>query len=274
MQARNSLFALVPVLALAACGSSSSGPGTIHVRVAHLSPNAPAVDFCLARQGQGFVGPVLKGLAVTSGLSYPEVTTYLDLEAGQYTARLVAPGAADCSASLAGLPDYPLPSLSDGTHATVAAVGVVGATDATAFTLKPFVDESTVPSDKAALRFVHASPGTPAVDVGILSGSTFTPLFQGVAFPGFAAGGGVDPNGYLVTAPVSSATVSARPSGTDTDALVLEGVSVPAGAIASVFAIGVLGSGTTPLAALVCVDTAAPVGALSACSVAPRVMER
>ena len=268
MKTRKSVFAFV-FLVLAACGSSSSNPGTIHIRVAHLSPNAPAVDFCVAKQGEGFVGPILKGLSVTGGLAYSEVTKYLELDAGQYTARLVAPDAKDCSASLASLPDYSLPNLSDGTYATVAAVGVIGATDATAFTVKPFVDESTVPSGKVALRFVHASPGTPAVDLGILSDSTFTGLFKDVAFPDFATNSGIDSNGYLMTSPISSVTVSARPTGTSTDALVVEGVSVPADAIASVFAIGVLGSETTPLKALVCVDTAAPVGALSACSVVP-----
>jgi len=268
MRTRNFVFAFATLL-LAACGSSSSSPGTIHVRVAHLSPNAPAVDFCLEKSGGSFTGPVLKGLSLTSGLAYSEVTKYLTLDAGQYTVRLVAPDAMDCSASLASLPDYPLPNLSDGTYATVAAVGVVGATDATAFTVKPYVDESTVASEKAALRFVHASPGTPPVDVGILAGSTFTALFKDVAFPDFATNSGIDSNGYLVTSPISSVTVSARPTGTSTDALVVEGVSVPAGAIASVFAIGELSSSTTPLMVLVCVDTAAPVGALSACSVAP-----
>lgn len=61
--------------------------------------------------------------------------------------------------------------------------------------------------------------------------------------------------------------MSARPSGTSTDALVVPGVSVPAGDIASVFAIGQLAE-PQPLAALVCVDNAAPTGALSSCTVA------
>ncbi|HET6412409.1 MAG TPA: DUF4397 domain-containing protein [Anaeromyxobacter sp.] len=268
MNTRNLVLAFTALL-FAACDSSSSSPGNIHVRVAHLSPNAPAVDFCLAKSGGSFTGPILKGLSVTSGLAYSEVTKYLELDAGQYTARLVAPDATDCATALASLPDYSLPSLSDGTYATVAAIGIVGATDATAFTVKPYVDESTVPSGKAALRFVHASPGTPAVDVGILAESTFTALFEDVAFGDYASNSGIDPNGYLVTSPISLATVSARPTGTSTDALVVEGVSLPAGAIASVFAIGELSSNATPLKVLVCVDTAAAVGALSSCSIAP-----
>lgn len=258
----------VVALLLSACGSNG-GQGSIHVRVAHLSPNAPAVDFCLARPGESFTGPVLEGLSVAGGLAYSEVTRYLALDAGQYTARLVAPDATDCATSLAGLPDYPLPNLPEGTYATVAAVGMVGATDDTAFTLKPFVDESTVAADQAALRFVHASPGTPAVDVGTLAGSTFTAIFQDVAFGDFATSSGTDANGFLVTSPIASATVSARPAGTSADALVVEGVSLPAGTIASLFAIGELSSEATPLKVLVCLDAAEPVGALSACSVVP-----
>jgi len=267
MKASLSVFPLATLL-LAACGSSSS-PDKIHVRVAHLSPDAPAVDFCLAKDGGSFSGPVLGGLSVAGGLPYANVTRYLELDAGQYTARLVAPGASGCATSLADLPDYPLPDLAGGTYATVAAVGLVGSSGATAFTVKPFVDESTVPAGKAALRFVHASPGTPAVDVGTLSGSTFSAIFSNVAFGDFATSSGIDANGYLVTSPISSATVSARPAGTSTDALVVEGVSLPAGAIASLFAIGELESEATPLKVLACLDSEAPVGALSACSVVP-----
>ena len=77
------------------------------VRVAHLSPDAPAVDFCIAAHGTtSFSGPVLKGASLTAGLSYPSVTQYLPVPAGQYDVRLVAPNAADCHTSLAGLADF------------------------------------------------------------------------------------------------------------------------------------------------------------------------
>jgi len=253
-------------LVLAGCGgSSSSSPGTIYVRVAHLSPNAPAVDFCVKNGTGSFTGPVLKGLGITTGLPYSSVTEYLSLTAGTYAARLVAPDAADCTTSLAGLPDYDLPALGDGTYATVAAVGLVGGTPA--FTVKPFIDEHASAAGKAALRFIHASPGTPAVDVGLESGATFTPVFSAVTYPSITTGGGVDANGFIETAPLTGVTVAARVTGTTTDALVVPGVSLPASASATVFAIGIIGSSSSPLAALVCVDNAPAVGGLTPCTV-------
>ena len=255
--------------AATACGSSSSDkPPSIHVRVAHLSPDAPAVDFCVEAGTAGFTGPVLKSLGAADGLAYPQVTKYLALDKAAYTVRLVAPNAADCSTSLADLPDYTLPDLPGGTYATVAAVGLVGGTPA--FTVKPFVDDHEVASGKAALRFVHASPGTPAVDVGAGSGMDFTALFVNVAFPdAAAAGGGIDANGYLVTDPLTDATISARVHGTTSDALVIPGVSAPAGTISTAFAIGVLDSETKPLEVLACLDNDTPTGLLSTCSAVP-----
>lgn len=242
---------------------------TANVRVAHLSPDAPAVDFCLAAHGtKTFTGPVLKGAGLSAGLAYPTVTQYLPVPAGQYDIRIVTPGAADCATSLAGLPDFTsLPALSAGGSFTIAAEGEVTA-GGTPFTLTAYVDDAQVPSGKGALRFVHASPGTPAVDVGTGAGSTFASVFSNVAFGAVAAtGGGIDPNGYLVTAPLSAVELSARAHGSASDALVIASASLPSGAIATAFAIGKLGSTKNPLAALLCVDSASPVAGLSSCSV-------
>ena len=138
-----------------------------------------------------------------------------------------------------------------------------------AFTVEPFVDEHLTAAGKAALRFIHASPGTPAVDVGLESGTTFTPVFSAVAYPSITTGGGVDSNGYIETAPLTNVTVAARATGTTTNALVVPGVSLPASASATVFAIGIIGSTPTPLKALVCVDNAPPAAGLSECAVEP-----
>jgi hypothetical protein len=65
---------------------------TAHVRIAHVSPGAPAVDFCLARHGTTrFTGPLLAGAGRAAGLSYATVTRYFDVDAARYDVRLVAP---------------------------------------------------------------------------------------------------------------------------------------------------------------------------------------
>jgi hypothetical protein len=259
-----------PSGAFSTCLVAPSPPA--NVRVAHLSPNAPAVDFCLAPTGTtAFQGPVLKGLGVTTGLPYATVTTYVPLPPAAYDVRLVAPNAANCSTSLAGLPSFPLPAVASGGKYTVAAIGLVGGTGAAAFTLKAYADDGSVAATKEKLRFVHASPGTPAVDVGLGSGTAFTPVFVNVAFGDVAAAGSgalVGANGYATTDPLTAVTISARVHGTTADALVVPGVTLAAGTISTAFAIGEIG-GANPLKVLLCGDQP-PAGALlSTCAQAP-----
>ncbi|MFO0631185.1 MAG: DUF4397 domain-containing protein, partial [Polyangiales bacterium] len=245
--------------------------GTFDVRVAHLSPGAPAVDFCVrpasATSWMG-VSPTLRGLGVTAGLAYTQVTRYLSLPAGAYTVRLVAPNSANCDAALGGLPDSNLPALADRTFATVAAVGTLFADSNpdNDFRLAPIVDDdSAAPTGQIRLRVVHASPGTPAVDVGIPgAGTAFTGVFNNVAFPNGSS--------YVNTAPLANATLAARVANTATAAgaypLQLDGVTLPAGARATVFAVGILNSDQVPLSALVCTE-GPTMGAVIPCALLP-----
>jgi hypothetical protein len=259
------------LLLAAACGPAAvtTPHGTSHVRVAHLSPDAPNVDFCVAPHGTtDFIGPILASNGHMTGLAYGNATKYFDLPADQYDVRLVPPGMADCKQALGGLPDFTdLPDLPDGTSATIAAEGLVAFASASPFALKAYVDDTTVDAGKAKLRFVHASPGTPAVDVGLGGGVLFTSLFSDISFGNAGAS-------YLVTAPIDGAELSARAHGTRQDALSIKPTALPAGAIASAFAIGELTSATTPLRVLLCVDNAAPNGLLSQCSVVGGAPER
>lgn len=98
-------------------------PATAHVRVAHLSPGAPDVDFCLAPHGTGqFNGPILANAGRATGVAYAHVTKYFDVDAQRYDVRLVSPGASDCTKPLAGLDDFTtLPDLGADASATIAA---------------------------------------------------------------------------------------------------------------------------------------------------------
>jgi hypothetical protein len=265
---------LAGAVGLAACGDDDPPPppGTALVRVAHLSPDAPAVDFCVAPHGTGlFDGPVMESLGVAGGLAYQGVTTYLEVDEGRYDVRLVAADATSCATGL--LPDVTeLPTLTSGLSATIAAVGeLTPEGDAAAFAVTALVDEASVMTGKAKLRFVHASSDTPNVDVGLGSGGDFTPVFTDIPFGGIEAGTGFT-NGYVEVDPLVDATISARATGTTDDAIVLEGIDLPAGAIATAFAIGNVDGSPEPLRVLVCVDNGAPQGAYTPCTALPQAM--
>jgi hypothetical protein len=243
----------------------SRGP-LANVRVAHLSPDAPPVDFCLRREGtSGFTGPVLRSLGASPGLAFEQVTRYLDVEAASYTVRLVAPGSADCATALGGLPDVPLPALMPGTHSTIGAVGSLSGSGTTAFRLAVFSDDtSAAPADQVRLRFVHASPGTPNVDVGIPgTGTAFTTVFSNVAYATATMA--------INVAPLTNATLAARVASTPTSdyPLIVRGVNLPAGSRRTLYATGALNDDQTPLSVLVCDENAAPSGAFTPCAVLP-----
>ena len=268
-----------PVGLFTPCNVVGDVPQRAHVRVAHLSPDAPTVDVCLTPNGTMFTGtPLLRSLAVTTGLSYPQVTTYLDVPVQAYDVRVVLATATDCAT--AAVPDTMNIAVTNGLYATVAATGDLmvpdaGAPDAGAdpgFSLKTFVDNSgaPIPASNILLRFVHASPGTGPVDVGLGSAGTFTTVFPNVAFGRVAVGAGIDPNGYVSTAPLAGQTISARAAGGTTDLLVVPNVTIPAGSLATAFAIGnKTGDATKPLKVLLCTDNAVPAGVFTPCGVAP-----
>ena len=253
------------VLAFGCSAPTNTGSGEAQLRVAHLSPDAPPVDFCVAEHGsKNFTGPVLATNGAPAGLSYANVTKYIALPAAQYDVRLVAPGSSSCATPLGGLADFTnLPSLPAGANVTLAAEGLAAIGASPSFTLQAYVDDSSVDAGKAKLRFIHASPNTPAVDVGTGGGALFQPLFKDVSYGGTSGSS----NGYITTPPISGVEISARAFGTLTDALSINPAVLPSGAIATAFAIGELDSMTTPLRVLLCVDNAPPSGILSQCSV-------
>jgi hypothetical protein len=264
-------FLLLAAAFALACGddddpAAAAPEARAQLRVAHLSPDAPAVDVCLAPAGTGdFTGPVLEQAGGSGGLSYAQATRYLDLAAGTYDVRVVAATAVNCASPV--VPDTGGATLPEGSAVTIAATGLVAPGDGQpGFALVPLVDETRVAAARAKVRFVHTSSGTPPVDVGAGSGESFTPLFTAVPFA--AVDTDLAPAGYLETEPLDGVTISARATGTTADALVVPGVTLPAGAIVTVFAIGLLG-GDPPLAALVCADDTAETALLSSCALAP-----
>jgi hypothetical protein len=150
----------------------------------------------------------------------------------------VLAAATDCSTN--AVPDTNDVAVSIALYATVAATGdLTPAGTDPAFALKVFADDRTVTSGMAKLRFIHASPATPNVDVGVGTGASFSKLFANVAFgTAAAAAGSIDANGFLATTPLSGVNVTARLANASTDALTVPNVALPANAIATAFAIG------------------------------------
>ncbi|HEY5924107.1 MAG TPA: DUF4397 domain-containing protein, partial [Kofleriaceae bacterium] len=212
-----------------------------------------------------------RSLGVDDGLAYSKTTAYVKLPIATYDARIVAASAPDCTAPV--VPDTVGIAVTDGLSATIAAIGDLTREGVAAhdppFQLKVFIDDTTVDPAKIKLRFIHASPGTPAVDVGIGTAATgWARVFANVSFGKFATNSPMNARGYIETAPLS-APVTARLANGTTDVLTVH-ASLAAGSLTTAFAIGnKTGQHANPLRVLVCADNAPSLGLLTACVTAP-----
>jgi hypothetical protein len=188
------------------------------VRVVHASPDAPAVDV-LVNGGVAFSNAPFKG-----------ITDYAPLDPGTYNVKVVPTGATEPVVIEADLDleakDY-----------TVVAVGQLA-------NIEPLVlvDNNSAPAaGKAHVRFVHASPDAPAVDVAVKGGPV---LFSNIGFK--------QVGDYL---PVDAATydLEVRLAGTETVALSVPGVTLTDGTVYTIFAMGLAG-GEPTLTAVPSVD--------------------
>ncbi len=265
-----------------------------YIRLAHWSPDAPAVDVCINQAGADWTGQLPQlaqivadadaGAAVdggAAGITFPQVTSYLIIPPDTYEVRLVAAGSADCGTSLVDLATV---TINANTYTTIAAVGEmtpVGGDQALALT--PFTDDVTAPAGQIALRFVNASPSqalTPA-DLGTGSfagtGGPWAPLFTGVSFgqTGATAGsdaGTVDGNGYVALNPLQTATLSAHASASAMDATVaVNDVSISAASATTVALVNGVSNGLASSAVklLQCadIDNSTGTSLLSTCNV-------
>lgn len=198
------LGALVLILGLAT--SVLAQGAQARVRVVHASPDAPAVDI-LVNDNAAFTNAPFKG-----------ITDYASLETGTYNIKVVPTGATDPVVIEADLTleakDY-----------TVVAVGTLE-------NIEPLVlvDNNSAPAEgKAHVRFVHASPDAPAVDIAVKDGPV---LFSNIAFK--------EIGDYL---PVDAGTydLEVRLAGTETVALAVPGVMLTNGTVYTVFAMGLAG---------------------------------
>jgi hypothetical protein len=135
------LFTLLSgVLAAAPAASASSGSGWI--RLAHLSPNTPAVDVYLYSFGNSHA------MIVLHHVSYGTVSPYEKVAAGEYTVAMRGAGAKASSP----------PVLSTSVHiASGRAYTVAGMGPNKGLRLQVFQDKLTTPSGKSLVRVIQAS---------------------------------------------------------------------------------------------------------------------
>jgi len=206
------LVLLAPTLAFA------DGHATL-VRVAHLSPDAPAVDVWL------------DGGIVLSDVPYKTVSSYLELPSGSRRVQ-VTPAGETKPVVIDAMVEFE----SDKAY-TVAATGFLGENDLLPLVL---VDDRFTMVSEAKIRFVHTSPDAPAVDVGQSDGSV---VFGDIAFR---------KSSTYAQLPAASYDLEVRVAGTMDIALSVPGVTLEEGTNYTVFAIGSLNEGT--LEALAVVD--------------------
>ncbi len=220
---RRSFFlgGLLAALAVFTVATVSAQEGDARVRVLHASPDAPAVDI------------YVDGGEAISNLAFGEITDYVPLPAGDYQVEVFPAGAGGegdpvISAAL---------TLDAGTDYTVAATGLLE-------NIEPLVlvDDNSPPAEgQAHVRFVHASPDAPAVDIAAAGVGV---VISDVAFQGSSD--------YLPLA-AGSYDLEVLVSGTDTVALAVPGVAVEAGNVYTAFALG-LAEGEPELFALLVLD--------------------
>lgn len=206
-------LSLMGASALALAVGSAQGVGTgvnARVRVIHASPDAPAVDVWV------------NGAPAFTNLAYKGITSYAMLRAGTYNVKVVPAGATSPVVIQANL------TLSGNTDYTVMAIGTLAH-------IRPLVlidNGRPAPADQAFVRFVHASPDAPAVDIVVHNGPV---LFSNVSF---------GRSGGYITVPAGTYPLDVRLAGTSTIALSLGDITLKGGQTYSAFAVGLAGNGS------------------------------
>jgi hypothetical protein len=198
---------------------TAPGPSTdSYLRVAHLSPDAPAVDVWV------------DGGVVLQDVAYGDFSSYLKLNSGMHRiqvspANQTTPIVIDARVTL-----------TKETYTTVAATGRLA-------NIAPVVltDDVSREATKARIRFVHTGPDAPPVDITLTDG---TVLFPDVQFR--------EAGSYLAVAG-GSYDLQVRLAGTETVALSFGDVPLSNNVTYTVFAVGLLSDGS--LMAKVSVDS-------------------
>lgn len=198
--------AATPLNAIVSVDNPEDNMGGARVRVVHASPDAPAVDV-LVNDGVAF-----------SNIAFEGITPFAEVPADTYNVKVVPTGLTEPIVIEADLP------LSAATDYTVIATDYLSMITPSRLT----ADGGTPSAGNAWVRFFHASPDTPAVDITLTDG---TVLIPNVAFQ--------QGSNYLEV-PAGTYDLEARVAGTATVGLSVPGVVLEEGMVYTIYATGLL----------------------------------
>jgi hypothetical protein len=218
---RKFILLMLPVLFIFGCDNEDDDNNdqpqlqSSYVRVAHLSPDAPAVDVWV------------DGNLTLEDVTYQGVSAFLELTEGSHEITVVAantntPAVIQETVTLAANASY-----------TVAASGLLNGTPALDAWI--LTDDRSPAMSQSKVRFAHASPDAPNVDVWAVGGTS--PLFANVSFR--SAGS------YLSVAPASIA-LEVRVAGTENVVVRFAPINLEAGRNYTIFAKGLANPGSNP----------------------------
>ncbi len=223
---------LPPTDEAAAPAEEVAAEEVVHIRVAHFSPDTPAVDVYVNGE-----------LSAVQGLEFPSITEWIELPAGSYNLA-VAPAGTSLDSAAIGPADFDLPA---GAWLTVAAVGSLENG-----TLKPAIiaeDYSEIPDGQARVTVFHGIEDAPSVDVR--AGDAV--IVSQLAFPGKLGG---NDGAFTLTVPAGSYDLAVTPAGVSSPVVIdLTGTELVAGTNYLVAAVGTLAD---PQVALAATETSAP----------------
>lgn len=202
---------------------------TASVRVGHLVPDAPAVDV--------YVDDML----VLEDVPFKTFSSYLEVSAGMRTVKVTPADDANTVVIEKSL------NVEADQGYTIAAMGLLNDNSLDAYA---FMDNWTTDASNAQVRFIHASPNAPGVDVSVRGGDV---VFDNVDFLEAAD---------WISVPSGSYNFNVDLSATGDRALYLDDVALSANMNYTVFAVGLAGDEQMPLEAIATVDAPGEGGAV------------
>ena len=231
--AASALLLGIPAAATAFASSATSGVGWI--RLAHLSPNTPAVDVYLYSFGNSNAEIVLHHVA------YGTVSPYETVQAGDYSVAMRAAGASASSQPVLSTSV----TIQAGHAYTVAGMG-----PESGLRLQVMDDDLTTQTDKAAVRIIQASLRDQVVSKVTCGGKTIASNVKFASVVGYQAippgtwtmaavtsAGSTQKSVHLAAGTVDTLVVLDGPSGLEIDVLqdAAGAGNIPVGAVSTGF---------------------------------------